>query len=126
MLDLYKNIRRIRIEKGLSQEYLALKTGYTDRSSIAKIESGKIDLPISKVEIFAQALGVGVDELTESTFNSSDDDNEQYYHDKEVARIAEELKDNPGKRVLFDAMRDISEEDMLLLKKLIDKMTKQD
>lgn len=72
MLDLYKNIKITRMKKGLSQEELALKTGYTDRSSIAKIESGKIDLPISKVEVFAKALGVTIDELTEGTFNSNE------------------------------------------------------
>ena len=72
MLDLYKNIKITRMKKGLSQEELALKTGYTDRSSIAKIESGKIDLPISKVEVFAKDLGVTIDELTEGTFNSNE------------------------------------------------------
>lgn len=58
MLELYENIRNIRIERGLSQEELAKKTGYTDRSSIAKIEKGNVDLPQSKIMLFAKALGV--------------------------------------------------------------------
>ena len=48
MLELYKNIRRYRKELKLSQEELAKRTGYTDRSSIAKIEKGMVDLPQSK------------------------------------------------------------------------------
>lgn len=57
MLELYKNIKRLREEKGLSQDALAKLTGYTDRSSITKIEKGQVDLQQSKIELFAKALG---------------------------------------------------------------------
>lgn len=56
MLDLYKNIRIRRKELKMSQEELALKVGYTNRSTIATIESGKIDLPQSKIKQLADAL----------------------------------------------------------------------
>ncbi len=56
MIDLYKNIKRLREELGLSQDTLAKMTGYTDRSSIAKIEKGQVDLQQSKIELFARAL----------------------------------------------------------------------
>lgn len=58
MLDLYKNIRKYRIEKEMSQAELAMRTGYTDRSSIAKIEKGEVDLPQSKIILFAKALNI--------------------------------------------------------------------
>ena len=41
---------------GYSQEQLALKVGYADKTSIAKIEAGKVDLPQSKIIAFANAL----------------------------------------------------------------------
>ncbi len=63
MLELYRNIREKRIELKLSQEELAKRTGYKDRTSIAKIESGKVDLPQSKIELFAAALGTTASEL---------------------------------------------------------------
>lgn len=63
MLDLYKNIKRLRESKGLSQEALSKLTGYTDRSSIAKIEKGQVDLQQSKIELFAKALGTTSREL---------------------------------------------------------------
>lgn len=56
MLQLYKNIKKRRLELNLSQDELAKKTGYTSRSSIAKIESGKVDLPQTKIKLFADAL----------------------------------------------------------------------
>lgn len=63
MLELYKNIKRLREEKGLSQDALAKLTGYTDRSSITKIEKGQVDLQQSKIELFAKALGTTSREL---------------------------------------------------------------
>ena len=58
MLDLYRNIKKYRKEAHLSQEELAKKVGYNDRSSIAKIEKGDVDLPQSKIIAIAKALGV--------------------------------------------------------------------
>lgn len=63
MLELYKNIKRLRIERGLSQDALAKMTGYTDRSSITKIEKGDVDLQQSKIALFAKALDTTPSEL---------------------------------------------------------------
>ena len=52
-MKLYENIKNLRIENGWSQKELANKVGYTDRSSIARIEAGEVDLPQSKVALFA-------------------------------------------------------------------------
>lgn len=57
MLELYENIKIYRKAAKLTQEELARLTGYTDRSSIARIEKGEIDLPQSKIKQFAKALG---------------------------------------------------------------------
>ena len=57
-METHENIKILREQQGLSQEALAEKTGYKDRSSIAKIEAGLVDLPQSKIAIFANALGV--------------------------------------------------------------------
>ena len=57
MLQLYTNIKTLRKAAKMTQEELARRTGYTDRSSIARIEKGEIDLPQSKIKQFADALG---------------------------------------------------------------------
>ena len=56
MHELYKNIRRYRKLKGWTQEELANKMGYKDRSIISKVESGQLDLSRSKVEDFAKVF----------------------------------------------------------------------
>ena len=58
MLELYTNIKKFRKLRSMTQDELAKRTGYTDRSSIAKIERGDVDLPQSKIMMFADALGV--------------------------------------------------------------------
>ena len=63
MLPLYKNIKLRRTELKMSQDTLAELTGYKDRSSIAKIEKGEVDLAESKIREFAKALKVSPQEL---------------------------------------------------------------
>ena len=53
---LYERIKERRKELRMSQEALAIKMGYSDKSMISKIEKGKVDLSSSKVEQFAKAL----------------------------------------------------------------------
>lgn len=62
-MDTHENIKRLREQLGLSQDQLAKLVGYNDRSSIAKIESGKVDLTQSKVAAFAKALHVAPAQL---------------------------------------------------------------
>lgn len=56
MSTIGKRILQRRIELNMSQEELALKIGYKDRSSIAKIESGERDIRQRKVIDLANAL----------------------------------------------------------------------
>ena len=56
MLELYKNIKKQRQQLNLTQTELAQKLGYADKSMIAKIEKGQVDLPQSKIIAFADAL----------------------------------------------------------------------
>ena len=62
-METYENIKLLREKLGLSQEELAERVGYKDRSSIAKIESGCVDLAQSKIALFAKALHVSPAEL---------------------------------------------------------------
>ncbi len=63
MLDLYKNIKERRLALKMSQDMLAELTGYKDRSSIAKIEKGEVDISESKIREFAKALRTTPQEL---------------------------------------------------------------
>ena len=74
MLKLYDNIRRRREELGMSQEELAIKLGYKNRSSINKIEKGINDIPQSKIVDFAKALYITPEALMgwKDSYNESE------------------------------------------------------
>ena len=59
-MNIGKRIRLKRNERGWSQRDLAGKMGYSNHSTVGKIETGKVDLPYSKVVQFAEVLGVSV------------------------------------------------------------------
>lgn len=63
MIQLYTNIKRRRLELRMTQAELAEKIGYADKSMIAKIEKGQIDLTQSKIMAIAKALEVSASEL---------------------------------------------------------------
>lgn len=72
MIKLYENIKSYRKLNGWSQEELAKKMGYTDRSMIAKIEAGVVDLAQSKIIEFAKVFGVDPGDLMGWTDESGD------------------------------------------------------
>ena len=94
MLPLYQNIKSRRTELKMSQDTLAELTGYKDRSSIAKIEKGEVDLAESKIREFAKALKVspqelmGWDEPDEPITIAANFDGDEYTAD-ELDRIKE-------------------------------------
>ena len=55
-MTIYERIRDLRIAHGMSQEDLAHKLGYKDRSMITKIEAGNVDISQTKIVAFANAL----------------------------------------------------------------------
>ena len=63
MFEIYKNIRKLRKERGWTQTILAEKVGYADKTVISKIENGKIRLAVPQIERFAEVFGVTPGEL---------------------------------------------------------------
>lgn len=55
-----ERIKLKRNELKWSQRELCKRMGYSDHSTIAKIEAGKVDIPQSRIVQFAEALGVSV------------------------------------------------------------------
>lgn len=55
-----ERIKRRRIELGWSQRELAKKMGYSDNSTLARIEQGKVDVYQNKVVQFSNVLGVSI------------------------------------------------------------------
>lgn len=127
-MKLYDNIKKLRLEQNMTQDELAQKVGYTSRSSINKIEAGKVDLSQSKIIEFASALGVTPAQLMgwRDINDEALDNDENYYHDPDAAALADMIKDNPRYRVLFEASRNLSADDVDFVIDMIKKLAKTD
>lgn len=121
MLELYKNIKKRRQELGMTQSELAEKLGYSDKSMIAKIETGKVDLAQSKIIAFADALRMSPSDLMGWKDDDSSD-SEGYYTNPETAKLAQELFETPGMRILFDAARDSDPKDLQMAADLLKRL----
>ncbi len=51
-------IKDLRVKQGLSQDDLAKKMGFKNRSSVTQVEKSGNDITLRKVEKYAKALGV--------------------------------------------------------------------
>jgi transcriptional regulator with XRE-family HTH domain len=57
-----ENIRRVRIEKGLTQEKLALKTGL-HRAYIGQVERGERNIGLTNLDKIAKALNINLKDM---------------------------------------------------------------
>ena len=78
-MEIGKKIRDRRIELGWSQQTLAEKMGYTNKSTITRIELGYNDVSQKNIAKFAEVLGVSIaylmdwdEDTTEESTNEVD------------------------------------------------------
>ncbi len=57
-----KNLRKIRLNKGISQEYLADEANITS-NQVSRIENGEVNTTIVTINALAKALGVEISEM---------------------------------------------------------------
>ena len=113
-----EKIKSRRLELNMTQEELAAKMGYKSKSTINKIELGINDIPLSKVEEFAKALSTTAAYLMEW-----DENQPSYYLNPAAAELAQELYTRPEMRVLFDASKNASKEDIEQVASLLEKLS---
>ena len=113
-----KTLRKSRY--GLSQAKLADELGVTQQA-VGRWEKG-LNMPDNSILVkLADYFSVSIDYL-----QGRDDSPQGYYLDEETARIANEMKENPGRRVLFDATRNLSPEKIKQVKDFVDFITREE
>lgn len=125
-----QRIKKARAQANLTQDDLAKLSGFS-RSHIGAIELDRYHPSISTLMAIADALHQPVEYFVGekalllmgdgiSSTPSEKDDSSCYYHDPEVARIAQEMHDNPDIKVLFDASRGLKKESIEEVRKFIE------
>lgn len=128
MLQLYKNIKKQRQLLGMTQTDLAKKMGYADKSMIAKIEKGVVDLPQSKIIAFAEVLKTTPSNLMgwENSQLGDYEENIEYLKDQpELLELYKEIVENDQLAILFDKAKKLEPKDLEQVLKIIDTFNKE-
>lgn len=100
--------------KGVKKTAVAKELGFS-RSSYSKWNTSK---PTAEtVTKLAEYFGV-----SEKFILTGEDDHENYYLNDEVAAIAQTVYERPEMKMLFDASRDVSKEDIEFVIQMVEKM----
>lgn len=100
-----ERLREAREKRGLSQARLADEIGCS-KSAISMYENGTRTPDFETMEAIADLFNLDIDYLL------GRDDRSAYYLDPEVAELAQALYERPEMRVLFDASRKATKEDI--------------
>ena len=117
-MEWFERIKMLRKQKGWSQDTLAQKAGYTDRSMISKIEKGCVDLQRSQLIKFAEVLGTTASEL----IGESSSGEVEGYYTSDTLEAAQKLFEDRDMRILFDAARDSRPEDLQMAADLLKRL----
>ena len=131
-MELSKILRDYRQEHGLTLQVFADRAGLT-KQYISMLENnknsknGKPIIPsLETLRKLASAMYMNIDTLV-ATLDGEQDVSLQtkdagYYTDPEVAEYAEELRTNPKYRLLFNASKDLSKEDIDFVVNMIEQL----
>lgn len=115
-MDISERLKELRTKRGYSQADLA-KALHVSKSTVSMIEAGARKPSVEVLEMIADFFNVDIDYLLGKEIGST------YYLDPEVAELAKELYERPEMRVLFDASRNASKEDIETVASILEKMS---
>ena len=114
-----ENLNRLLEERNITQQELAEYIGVT-QASVSNWCKG-IKMPrMDKIDKICQYLDIERSDLMKDSIEY------KYYLDYAAAKVAEELYKRDDLRVLFDAARDVSEEDIRYVATLLEKLKKKE
>lgn len=114
-----ERLRELRQNKGLSQSQLADALNIS-KSAISMYELGKREPDLETLEGIADFFNVDINYLL------GKEDGSMYYLDPEAAEIAQEVQQRPELKILFDASRKVSADDLRFVIDMIDRLKKNE
>lgn len=125
-MTLGEKLRAVRKNAGLTIEELA--TAFNDKfelrankGMVSKWENDLVEPSSPYITAYAKLFGLDLNELLNLPPSE-----ESYYHDPDAAALADMIKDNPRYRVLFEASRNLSADDVNFVIDMINKLAKTD
>ena len=120
-MSIAKNIKEIRERFNLTQAQLGEIAGVSDKA-VSTWENGTAEPRLGAIQKIATALNIKKSDIVDDT----DGDGSMYYLDPEAAEIAQEVQQRPELKILFDASRKVSADDLNFVIGMIDRMKKDE
>lgn len=117
-MDFKERLKELRKRRGLSQAALADRLNMS-KSTIGMYETGDISPSIEALNSIADYFNVSISYLMGEETGST------YYMAPEAAEMAQELFSRPELKVLFDASKNASKEDIEAVAAILDRMSKK-
>ena len=112
---LYEKFEKLINERGIKTADVSAATGIK-KPTFSAWKKGEYTPKADKIQKIANYLDVPVSYFYE--------DSEEYYNNEETAKLAEEIAIKPGLRVLFDASRNLSEDNLKMFAEMIETFKK--
>jgi len=125
MENYIQNIKKIREDKGLSQEYMAMKLGIS-QSTYTKVERGEVNLYVDRLLKIVKILDVGLakvfDEENQNVFNVNSYDSSSNTNLQVVENMYNDNKDVVNRlQNAFEEENKHLKEEIAYLRKILEK-----
>ena len=112
-MEIKDSIKHLRESHGLSQHEFGVIAGVSDKA-VSAWEAGTRIPRMGAIEKLAQYFQIQKSDIIDGCV-TSDGKNRPYYFDPETAMLAQAAANDPDMRLLLDAKRDLSPEDMKMI-----------
>ena len=121
---MYSVFEQLLQEKGVSRYQVSKETGIP-QTTLSTWKVRGTDPSVATMKKLADYFGVTMEYLaTGVTSNPVTSEDTPYYNDPEVRQIANDIYQNEDLRILMDASRDISSDDLRMITDLVRKIKK--
>ena len=103
------NIKRLREQYGLTQAELGDIAGVSDKA-VSTWENGTAEPRMGAIEKIAQHFNITKGSLVDDDLNNGQQPS--YYIDQETVAKVQEIYEDSGARILLDAKRDLTQDDL--------------
>ena len=109
-MSIAENIKQLREKYNLTQAELGEIAGVSDKA-VSTWENGTAEPRMGAIQKIAEYFNITKGSIVDDQ-DSNKEQNDTYYLDPEVAAKAQEIYEDPELRILLDAKRDLTKEDL--------------
>lgn len=116
-------LKEARKNAGMTQEEVEHKSGI-NKKTISNWENGVSRPDVDSIALLCELYKIDPNDLFE--WDGPKNKEKNYYLDPDAAAFAQEIFDDPELRILFDATRKVSKEDLQLVVDMVKRLKKED